>query len=462
MSTEPVRIALLARPGAAHDRLHAVIQEAGGDCVFDGDPTTVEPDALVSTRPQLVLVALDPQVEEVLERFDDLLFDPSVDVVYEEAELAASREGWEVARWQRHLVAKLQRHRDVLPPGREPEDDPDDALPQVAGDTAADPATAVAGREADPEPSLAAGIQADADPAPTAGVEATPSPFDPVLAEGEGLEQDGPVGVSPEQLDAEELPSFEWSLSPGPEGAGIGQDGPAAGEDPAGDEIRVGDSGFTQPLTEPADDAASKGRFELDLELLESRISGLELVQDTPPGPGPVGAVLVLAGIGGPDAVRQLLGALPAGLPRPVLVHQQLDGARYDKLVAQMRRVSTLPVELGQPGHALSPGVVHVIPPDLGLEPGPDGFRFKERAGLVDVLPAADSAVVLLSGSDPALVDGLMKQRLAGALVLGQVAEGCYDPAASQALGSRGGETDTPVNLAARIAARWPVEGDPA
>lgn len=425
MSTEPVRIALLAQPGAAHDRLRGVIEEAGGDCVFDGDPTEVAPDALAATRPQLVLVALDPQVEEVLERFDDLLFDPSVDVVYEEAELAASREGWEVARWQRHLVAKLQRHGDVLPPGREPEDDAEEA------------------------------------PAP-AEVESAANPFDPVLAEGDGPEQDGPVGVPAEPLDAEELPSFEWSLSPGPEDLGSPEDESAGDEAPAGDGIRLGDPGFTQAVPEPADDAASKGRFELDLELLESRISGLELVHDAPPGRGPVGGVLVLAGIGGPDAVRQLLGALPAGLPRPVLVHQQLDGARYDKLVAQMRRVSTLPVELGEHGHALAPGVVHVVPPDLGLEPGPDGYRFKEGAELIGVLPAADSAVVLLSGSDPGLVDGLMKQRLAGALVLGQVAEGCYDPAASQALGSRGGETDTPVNLAARIAARWPAEGDRA
>ena len=442
MSTEPVRIALLARPGAAHDRLRGVIEEAGGDCVFDGDPTEVEADALAATRPQLVLVALDPQVEDVLERFDALLFDPSVDVVYEEAELAAAREGWEVARWQRHLVAKLQRHRDVLPPGREPDDDADEATP-VAG-------------EPNREPDGAAEAEAPEETdAPAVGL------FDPVLAEGEGADA-GSTGAPVESFDNTDLPSFEWSLDPGPQDAVAAEDGPGQEDSPAGDDIRMGDSDLVGPVVQPVDDAASKGRFELDLELLESRISGLELVHDAPPGRSPLGGVLVFAGIGGPDAVRQLLGALPRGLPRPVLVHQQLDGARYDKLVAQMRRVSTLPVELGQPDHALAPGVVHVIPPGLGLEPGPDGYRFKEGADLIGVLPAADSAVVLLSGSDPELVDGLMKQRLAGALVLGQVAEGCYDPAASQALGSRGGETDTPVNLATRIAARWPVEGDRA
>ena len=461
MSTEPVRVALLARPGPAHDRLRGAVEEAGAECVFDEDPTTAGADALAATRPQLVLVALDPQVEDVLERFDALLFDPSVDVIYEEAELAAGREGWDVARWQRHLVAKLQRHRDVLPPGREPDEEAGESGEAAASDTFSPDAPPAPGATATHEATPAA--EAEAATGATPAGSADTNLFDPVLAEDDGGESGVPAGTGPEGgAGDEDLPSFEWSLDPGPQEAALPVGGSGATGVPEGDDIRLDERDISHAPAQPSDDAASKGRFELDLQLLESRISGLELVHDDPPGRGPVGGVVVLAGIGGPDAVRQFLGALPAELPRPVLVHQQLDGARYDKLVAQMRRVSTLPVELGEPGQALAPGVVHVVPPDLGLEPGPDGYRFKAGADLIGVLPAADSAVVLLSGSDPALVDGLMKQRLAGALVLGQVAEGCYDPAASQALGSRGGETDTPVNLAARIAARWPVEGDPA
>src|SRR5690606_38987248 len=65
-------------------------------------------------------------------------------------------------------------------------------------------------------------------------------------------------------------------------------------------------------LEDPADEAPRgseevevKGRFERDLDMLESRIAGLQLVDDAPPGADPTGAVVVLAGIGGPDAVRQ-------------------------------------------------------------------------------------------------------------------------------------------------------------
>lgn len=429
MAADSIRVALLARPGPASERLRAAIEEAGASCVLDADPTVLEPAGLVDAAPQLVLVALDPQTDDVLERFDEVLFDPAVDVVYEEAALAAGREGWEVARWQRHLVAKLQRHCNVLPPGQEPEDDPQTVTEPEPG-SGPDQAGPVAAMKD-------AGLPAE--PAEPAG-----SPFDPVLAEDGG----GDPGATGSSVS-------DW-----PEDV-ANTDGPR--QDPAsppsgGLEFDVG-TGMPSDVPE---DVATKGRFERDLQMLESRISGLQLVQDEPPGASAAGAVIVLAGIGGPDAVRQLLGALPKTLSRPVLVRQQLDGARYDKLVAQMQRVSTLPVVLAMHGEPLTSGMVHVVPPDLGVEDRTGGARFQAGAELLGVLPPGDSAIVLLSGSDPALVDGLMKQRLAGALVVGQVADGCYDPAASQALASRGGETDSPLKLAARITARWSAEGEHA
>src|SRR5690606_28919221 len=55
---------------------------------------------------------------ECLNRSDPVLLDPAMTVIYDEAELAAKREGWDAARWTRHLAAKLGGHDDVLPPGR--------------------------------------------------------------------------------------------------------------------------------------------------------------------------------------------------------------------------------------------------------------------------------------------------------------------------------------------------------
>jgi chemosensory pili system protein ChpB (putative protein-glutamate methylesterase) len=115
----PLRVALLARPAAAAERLREALAGIGVELVLEADPLQADPQALAAAAPQAVVVVLDPAVEDALERFDPVLSDPALDVLYEEAELAVAREGWDAARWGRHLSAKLLRHGDVLPPGRE-------------------------------------------------------------------------------------------------------------------------------------------------------------------------------------------------------------------------------------------------------------------------------------------------------------------------------------------------------
>jgi chemosensory pili system protein ChpB (putative protein-glutamate methylesterase) len=169
----------------------------------------------------------------------------------------------------------------------------------------------------------------------------------------------------------------------------------------------------------------------------------------------PQGAVLVLAGIGGPDAVRQLLGGLPDSFPRAVLIQQRLDGARHDKLVRQMQRATSLPVQLAEDGMHVEPGNVYILPSELGLAAN-GGLRFGgDATALLPNLPATDSAIVMLSGSDPAVVDAAMAHAGRGALVVGQAPDGCYDAIAPAELIARGAESGAPTALAKKLAARW-------
>jgi len=71
------------------------------------------------------------------------------------------------------------------------------------------------------------------------------------------------------------------------------------------------------------------------------------------------------------------------------------------------------------------------------------------------VLPAGDSAVLMLSGADAAQVDAAMNLSWSGALVAGQAADGCYDAAAASALVARGAQAGQPAELSARLAERW-------
>jgi chemosensory pili system protein ChpB (putative protein-glutamate methylesterase) len=154
--------------------------------------------------------------------------------------------------------------------------------------------------------------------------------------------------------------------------------------------------------------------------------------------------------------VRQILTALPAGFPRAVLISQRLDGGRYDRLVQQMARAATLPVRLAEVGTQVEAGNVYIVPPELGID-GHNGLRFASGFSLLDALPANDSAVLLLSGADPAVVDAALAHAAKGALVAGQSPDGCYDAAAPMALTARGGTAGAPNELVQSLLQRWPA-----
>lgn len=486
MSTKAKRVALLARPGVAEQRLVEVLAGAGVDIVLQADPTQVEVAAVLGAQPDTLLVALDPPTEDALERLEAALDAPTVDVIFEEAALVVSREGWDAARWQRHLLAKLQGHGNVLPPTVGAE------APQ---------AHAQAGSA--PELEVPAPVEEYALPVETSDEATTVSAVAPEIELG--LELELPVEAPTAPLAT----SIAWTLDPGPEAPSSQDDAdlrlpeasaddltlpsfetaavqlptddvamdqaaipplefnpfdPVAAETSDSTEVpaaamAVSDHSFA---TEPDPALSKEEQFKSDLASLELRIATMSLVEDTPvpravPRPeNRRGAVLVLAGIGGPDAVRQLLGSLPTDFGRPVLVQQRLDGARYDRLVAQMQRATPLPVRLAESGQAVEPGTVYILPDGIGVSATGDALAFVEGGSdMLSALPAGDSAVLMLSGSDPAFVDAALSFGWSGGMVIGQSPDGCYDAAAATELVARGGTVAKPSEMGPRLAAHW-------
>ena len=205
-----------------------------------------------------------------------------------------------------------------------------------------------------------------------------------------------------------------------------------------------------------------------DLSSLEARISGLSLLgieeEEKPAGalfglelPG---VVLIEAGLGGPDPARQLLSAIPAAFPAIVLVRLHLQGGRYDRLVAQMERASALPVALAESGATANPGSIYFLPEGIGVVSAGAKLRFEVEAGdsrtIFAALPANNSAVVFLSGSDPRLVDVAMAVAATGTMIAAQTPEDCYDGVACTELRTRGAPSGLPSDLAGRLATRWP------
>lgn len=429
-------VALLARPGTARERLREALAHADVQLVLEDDPNGLEPQVLQAAAPQFVVIALEAAIEDALERLESVLSAPGLTLVFDEAELAARRDGWEAQRWGRHLAAKLHGHQQVLPPGAEEEP----SLQLEPGH----PAPAPAPQEEALRPHLEQALSW-ADDVPADGLYSPPADLHEPIALEQALAALQPV--VPEPLDPPSAPqalaepatpatppvSFDhtaWSLVEESIGAPVSAEAVA-------------------PVVAP------QPSFDTD------HLSLVDLDAVAPAG-ARAASLLVLAGIGGPDALRRLLGALPASLSVPVLVHMRLDGGRYGNLVKQMSRVSPLPVQLAEAGQHAVPGEVHVLADDIGVRAASDGLHFQSDANGISLasLPAEHTALVLLSGADLAHVGPALDLAAAGAWVAGQVGEGCYDPAAATAVVAAGMVAGEPQKLAQAIAARWGEQDD--
>jgi chemosensory pili system protein ChpB (putative protein-glutamate methylesterase) len=391
-------VALLGRPGQARERLREALGLAGAQVVLEDEPSAVDVQMLRDAEPVAILVSLEPSIEDALEALEPAFNMPGVTVIFDEAELTVRREGWEAQRWVRHLAAKLHGHADVLPPGTESE-------PSLQ-----------------PEPGLALASRQHSDLQLDQHLEAAAHAFESVPSDA--------LFARASTHDA----------------------APATAEKPG---LTLGDSstwGLVDEVT-----VVVRPRAEADVSALST--GGLSLV-DLEHSGSVTGAVLVMAGIGGPDAIRRLLAALPPEFPRAVLVRMTLDGGQYGNLVRQMGRVSALPVELGEAGQVVAPGKVYVLSDEVGVQQHAGALALvapADPAGLIAALPPADSAVLMLSGANEALVEASLALAEQGAWLAGQSTDGCYDPAAAARLARQGILTGDPAQLAQALAQRWPA-----
>lgn len=540
MAEAAVRVALLARPGEARDQLRRALAELGAELVAEGDPSELDPATVAGHSPRVVLVSLEPAIEDALDRFEDLLGQPEVQVLYDDAEVTRQLDGWDLARWARHLAAKLVGS-DVLPPvpgdadplpqmdfsnmepGAPPkpsevmadaklEDYASESVdlsewvptqPRLSDEPREETSTDAAEIQAPEdeldldldlsslEQALAGGGADEPAPEPEPDYDATDATDEPLLADMELSDEpvrfssfsddddappadtlDDDVAALAAQLEAFEAndqrqeardPEFDISFDEGNAPAAAAVSNEQAAPPPPAAQGTGGFGGFGNLELAPMDDTPADTPVEVSFapsngraEQLSSRLSLAE--HDAAPSQSMhAGALLVLAGLGGPDAVRQLLAALPVNLPLPVLLYQHLDTGKHDRLVDQLAKASRMPVDLAQEGKLAYPGRVAVLPPGMGARLDGDNLAFAsgDLAAVLAALPPADSGVLVLSGADSSLVAAVLEIHAAGGLVMAQDPSGCFDPAAADAVAQAGAASGAPADLAARVVERW-------
>lgn len=497
MTDPALKVALLAREGEARDLLRRALAELGAELVLEADPDAVDAGMLAEARAGAVLFSVEPATEAALERLDGVLADPALGVVFDEAETTARLSGWDRNRWARHLAAKLLG-RDPLPPGAPTEAHPEAALHLEPGIAQA----AVVADEA-----ALAGFTAEADASalavPSATRFETPEPpssevFDlgeldlseaerAAFGEFEARQHDRPGGFAAVPLaDADAVAEFDvdaeldadlarlaadlarlaaeldarddtGALPTGPSPgspAALSLESPAQPDPPPPRHFDLSAlelAPLDAPL--PAAAAATTSRVPVPPALDGSHLALAPIEGEEVAAAGRL--VLVLSGMGGPDAVRQLLRALPTGFPAAVLLRQALDGGRHDRFVEQLAKVSRLPVALAAAQETPPPREVRVLP---GALPAAGALRLGDGPeALIAAVAASDGAVVVLSGAEPALVAPLAAALAAGLRVIVQDPDSCFEPTAAEALRTAGAPAVGASELAARLDACFPT-----
>jgi len=111
-----VAIGLVYQSGDLHAHLREALRDSGASIVYETETAAFDRAALARSGAQVVIVNLDPDSDEQLEAIDDLLVDDAIKVVFNDGEVSSKLAGYDLARWARHLAAKIVGDAELLPP----------------------------------------------------------------------------------------------------------------------------------------------------------------------------------------------------------------------------------------------------------------------------------------------------------------------------------------------------------
>jgi chemosensory pili system protein ChpB (putative protein-glutamate methylesterase) len=116
LAQQAVSIALIYQADALHRHLKSALTEFGANVVYEAHASEFRFEQLDRSGAAVVVVNLDPEATDEFEALGDLLSDETRRVVFNDGEVSSTLEGWDLARWTRHLAAKVLGLHEVNPP----------------------------------------------------------------------------------------------------------------------------------------------------------------------------------------------------------------------------------------------------------------------------------------------------------------------------------------------------------
>jgi two-component system chemotaxis response regulator CheB/chemosensory pili system protein ChpB (putative protein-glutamate methylesterase) len=115
-----IAVALLYQAGQLGSHLKNALGELGAAVVYEAAPASVDRDALENSGARVVIVNLDAESDNYIDALYDMLDAGDYEVVFNDAQVSSNLQGWDQARWVRHLGSKILRKPEIVEPPRPP------------------------------------------------------------------------------------------------------------------------------------------------------------------------------------------------------------------------------------------------------------------------------------------------------------------------------------------------------
>ena len=116
MAETATAVALLFDDVELGGQLREALRERGARIVHEGALSTLSKQMLDTTGAEVLVVNLDEEAEDDIDRLYDVIDGDRPRVVFNDAAASRSLDGWDRARWARHLAVKVMAQGDLDPP----------------------------------------------------------------------------------------------------------------------------------------------------------------------------------------------------------------------------------------------------------------------------------------------------------------------------------------------------------
>jgi hypothetical protein len=161
---------------------------------------------------------------------------------------------------------------------------------------------------------------------------------------------------------------------------------------------------------------------------------------------------LVISGLGGPVAVRTLLGQIHSGFPGILAIAHDIEPGQLPKLRDQFQKITEVPISIPDSEEFLKTGNIYLLPKKHTLLSTSLGYQCIPGASLAGYIDQMDhnAEILILSGADALLAQQLIQVSSLINNIHVQSPEDCFEPTLAQIMVNVG----APV-MSQDVTAQW-------